>query len=83
MDAHGFDISIGSLISVFQFRRRYTNQSIGFNIDLWRLPILDNGLSVSEVPIEGRDLSEGAKHLAGYALLYAVGLFIFLTKCFL
>jgi hypothetical protein len=26
MDAHGFDISIGSLIPVFQSRRTYTNQ---------------------------------------------------------
>ena len=26
-DAHGFDISFGSLISVFQSKRRYTNQS--------------------------------------------------------
>jgi len=48
VDAHGFDISIGSLISVFQSRRWYTNQSGRINVDIWRLPILDNVLGAKE-----------------------------------
>ncbi len=50
LDAHGFEISIGSLTLVFKSRRSIQINAVGFNVDLWCLPILDNGLRVCEVP---------------------------------
>lgn len=55
-DAHGFDISFGSPISVIQSRRAYIQiKAVGFNFDLLRLPILDNVPRIVEVVIGDLD----------------------------
>jgi hypothetical protein len=50
VDTHGLDISIGSLISVFNQGAGIQIKVVGFNADLWRLSILDNVSRVCEVP---------------------------------
>ncbi len=46
-DAHRFDIYFGSLISVFSPGAGILN-AVGFNVDIWRLPILDDVLQLAD-----------------------------------
>lgn len=73
MDAHGFEISIGSLISVFQSRQI---KILGFNVGFWRLTILETCASIPPCrPINflSNDGRHGANTLINYGnfLMYA------------
>jgi hypothetical protein len=59
VDAHGFEISIGSLISVFQSRCGRQINVVGFNVDLWCLPILDSISSIYDIATEGNNVPKG------------------------
>jgi len=49
VDDHSFDISIGSLISVFNLCACIQIKVVEFNVDLWRLSIFDNVCGTDEV----------------------------------